>query len=379
MKLSFRRITSSGSFIPEIDGLRFIAIISVVLYHLSGFLDEKYLYNTIQYNTYYDFLKTVISHGHLGVPLFFVISGYILGLPFAKFHLANEKAIDLKKYFTRRLTRLEPPYILVMTALFFAVVFVVKKYTLLVALKSYLASITYTHNFFYPDEMPRLNAVAWSLEVEVQFYVLAPLMAYLFFIKPIKVRRFLLSLLCLFFLFINHFFVFKYVSVINFMHYFLIGFILADLNVSKAKLFPKTSWDFLIGLCCFVTIWLYDDSDFVTNSQRFVWEFVQLICIFCMYYYVLFHKIFKFLSLNTITNIGGMCYTIYLIHYPIISMFGNGLIKYHFFESPLVNAVVYSILLLMLILVISALFFLLVERPFMDKSFFKKTKKMQES
>ena len=32
----FRRVTSSGNFIPEIDGLRFLAIASVFLYHLAG-------------------------------------------------------------------------------------------------------------------------------------------------------------------------------------------------------------------------------------------------------------------------------------------------------------------------------------------------------
>lgn len=104
MKLSFKRITSTGNFIPEIDGLRFIAISSVVLYHLSGFLTAK---DVKQYTDIFDysFLKEILSHGHLGVPLFFVISGFILGMPFAKFHIAKEKPVSLKKYFLRRLTR----------------------------------------------------------------------------------------------------------------------------------------------------------------------------------------------------------------------------------------------------------------------------------
>jgi peptidoglycan/LPS O-acetylase OafA/YrhL len=111
MKLSFKRITSSGSFIPEIDGLRFIAIVSVVLHHISAFLFikvEKF------YNTPLDFpiLNKVLSHGRLGVPLFFVISGFILGMPFAKYYIEKGDRINLKKYFLRRLTRLEPPYII---------------------------------------------------------------------------------------------------------------------------------------------------------------------------------------------------------------------------------------------------------------------------
>lgn len=372
MKLSFKRITSSGSFIPEIDGLRFIAIVSVVLFHLSNFLTLKIVNQADTLD--YPFLKHLLSHGHLGVPLFFSISGFILGIPFAKFHLKNENPINLKKYFLRRLTRLEPPYILIMTTLLFGAVYVAKTISLNNAIDSYLSSIIYSHNFIFPNILPKLNVVAWSLEVEVQFYILAPLMAYIFSIKSLSTRRLLLFFIALSFLLINHFNFspFHFISLINYLHYFLIGFLLADLYVSNSTLLPKTKFDYLIGLFFFLIIWLFDNKDFSSYSQKFIWELILLISIFIFYYYVLFHKIFKFLSFKLITNIGGMCYSIYLLHYPIISMFGNPILKYSFSNYPYLNILIYSIILILLILLISSIFFLLVERPCMNNDWYKK-------
>lgn len=172
MRLSFKRITSSRSFIPEIDELRFIAITSVVLYHLIA----KDL-NQYADNLEYSFFLRILSRGHLGVPLFFVISGFILGMPFAKSHILKEDPINLKKFFSRRLTRLEPPYVLIMTILFFGSVFVAKSISLSNGIVSYFSSIIYSHNFIYPGIMPLLNVPAWSLKIEIQFYILAPLMA----------------------------------------------------------------------------------------------------------------------------------------------------------------------------------------------------------
>jgi peptidoglycan/LPS O-acetylase OafA/YrhL len=97
---------------PEIDGLRFLAIISVLLFHFNGFIFNKSqpISNTVFLNK----LNFVLGHGHLGVELFFVISGFILALPFANSYLKSKKKDNIKSYFTRRLTRLEPPYILIM-------------------------------------------------------------------------------------------------------------------------------------------------------------------------------------------------------------------------------------------------------------------------
>jgi peptidoglycan/LPS O-acetylase OafA/YrhL len=106
-KISFNRITTSGIFIPEIDGLRFIAISSVVLYHLNGFLSEKDL-TSYKSNYFINLIESVFKQGHIGVPLFFVISGFILGIPFAKHFINKEPKVIISEYFKRRLTRLEP-------------------------------------------------------------------------------------------------------------------------------------------------------------------------------------------------------------------------------------------------------------------------------
>ena len=165
-KISLTRITSSGNFIPEIDGLRFIAILSVVLFHLFGFLSEKDPHNYVN-QTDFSFLTNILEHGDLGVPLFFVLSGFILGLPFAKHHIKGEKKVNLKSYFYRRLTRLEPPYIIMMSMMCIAIVFS-NKMQITEAIHSFLASLIYSHNIIF-SESSFINVVAWSLEIEIQF------------------------------------------------------------------------------------------------------------------------------------------------------------------------------------------------------------------
>src|SRR5664279_84410 len=99
----FTRVTSTGSYLPEIDGLRFLAISWVFLYHLNDYLIKNYHGNGVK------IFQTVLGNGHLGVELFFVISGFVLSLPFAKYYFKQEKKVHLRQYFMRRLTRLEPP------------------------------------------------------------------------------------------------------------------------------------------------------------------------------------------------------------------------------------------------------------------------------
>src|SRR5215212_8573016 len=112
----FRRITYSTSYLPEIDGLRFLAIFSVVvIMHTSHYINATFYGNQLIKGSYW---RNFMGEGGNGVPLFFVISGFILSLPFAKWRLNGEKKIRLKNYYLRRVTRLEPPYIIVLLILF---------------------------------------------------------------------------------------------------------------------------------------------------------------------------------------------------------------------------------------------------------------------
>jgi peptidoglycan/LPS O-acetylase OafA/YrhL len=72
--LQLRRITTHKRFIPQIDGLRFVAISSVVLFHVYAALERGAIPPALPFNT--DLAKR-------GVELFFAISGFILGVPFA--------------------------------------------------------------------------------------------------------------------------------------------------------------------------------------------------------------------------------------------------------------------------------------------------------
>src|SRR4051794_35423773 len=90
-----KRVTSSGDYIPEIDGLRFIAISAVVLYHVATFV------NMAQSSK-----GGVFELGARGVELFFVISGFVLAVPFAAQYTGGTRRVRLKDYFIRRLIRL---------------------------------------------------------------------------------------------------------------------------------------------------------------------------------------------------------------------------------------------------------------------------------
>ena len=137
----FRRITSSGFYLPQVDGLRFLAIFMVVcIAHIPNFINQKFFNGQFIKSDYW---VQFSLNGVFGVQFFFIISGFVLGHFFAKKYIKNNEKPGLKNYYLRRLTRMEPPYFLALLIFFIALVFVIKKYEPGELLPHFFASFFY--------------------------------------------------------------------------------------------------------------------------------------------------------------------------------------------------------------------------------------------
>ena len=148
-------------YIPAIDGLRAIAVIAVMLYHLG---------------------LTWIPGGFLGVDLFFVISGYVITRLLLD-SIQERGGLDLRDFYMARIRRLLPP-----------LVFMIVVTSIVVGLwapdtsKKFLSDAPFSlfggmnwwlvfnnQDYFENSGRPPLLQHTWSLAVEAQFYLLWPL------------------------------------------------------------------------------------------------------------------------------------------------------------------------------------------------------------
>ncbi len=358
------RVTSSGKYIWEVDGLRFLAILPVIIQHLS----ERMIRNTpIEFATpvEQDQLAFLASRGTIGVFLFFAISGFILAFPFAKYHLMDGRKIGLKDYFIRRLTRLEPPYIIWMTV-FFIVLLIKTDEAFGAMFLHYLSSIFYVHAFAYGEYSP-INPVAWSLEIEIQFYILAPLLTALFFqIKNKWLRRSVLIASIFGFITMQNYFgwwVAPYkMTILGQMQHFLIGFLAVDFYLFDWRHSDrKSSWlDILAIVALFVMAYTW-----TTEYWKNLVFSTALFCIFIAAFQGNYFR--RFIRISWVAIIGGMCYTIYLIHLPLLELLILGTKHITLTNYYIVNLLLQMVIVVPLIIVFSAIAFYWLEKPFMKK------------
>jgi len=178
----FRKDQKVVSREPLLDLLRWAAAMLVALSHWS--LEVPSIFQSGLPN----YLLPLAKAGAVGVPIFFIVSGYVISLT------AASKANSIKFAYAR-FVRLFPGLLISMLLVLSVGQRFIYPYDM--PLESFLASVSLTYNVF---ELQPLTTVLWTLIVEIKFYIAIAVLLILdkrLFQRPLRIATFLVSLLIL--------------------------------------------------------------------------------------------------------------------------------------------------------------------------------------
>ncbi|MDA8995089.1 acyltransferase, partial [Schleiferiaceae bacterium] len=299
------------------------------------------------------------SRQDMGVKIFFALSGFILTLPLVR----SQKTLNLSFYYKRRLRRLEPPYILVLFSFgFFQVVSNYEEF--LVVCHSFIAGLFYSSYTFSGIPNP-INPVTWSLEIEAYFYILMPFIVYLVRFLARKLNL-LISLGVLSVLFIAMKYLIVEESFLSHtIFYYLINFhtgiCFAYFYFHYIQKVQKNYFmDFLGLLVYFGMLSFYKPQAEMGNIV--FWN----VSMFCFFVSVFKGKVLNKLFTNRFVYVvGGMCYSIYLLHYGLYYLISPILFDLFLPANYETAFLLGTLVIIPFTLLISSVFYLIVEKPFM--------------
>ncbi|MFI5421407.1 MAG: acyltransferase family protein, partial [Nitrososphaerales archaeon] len=146
--------------IPEITGMRGYASLSVVIFHFF----------TLGLSVGIVPVTSLVTSWNSGVDFFFVLSGFLLSIPF----LQSGKNYSLKTYYLKRIFRILPVYYLNLVVV--GTILVVSHYA---TLQELFAGLVFAQSFSQTT-FNSINGVNWTLVIEEIFYVTLPLFSILF-------------------------------------------------------------------------------------------------------------------------------------------------------------------------------------------------------
>lgn len=307
-------------YMPGLDGLRAIAVIAIIIYHLN---------------------KQWLSGGFLGVDTFFVISGYLITSLLLK-EYEETGIIRLKRFWIRRIKRLLPALMIVLMTVGTLTLWLKPSEIIRVKHDIY-AALLYVSNWWYiardVDYFEQFSFVPlkhlWSLAIEEQFYLFFPfiLIMLLLLIRKkylVGIICFVISLLSLgLMLYYNDLHISQsriYFGTDTRLQTLLLGVVLAFLwPPFKLKQQPPTIVKHTIDIFGFIGFsflvllffMIHDDSHRLYNGGFYIVSCMTLLVIAsAVHPTTLFAKI---LSNPLLVYIGKRSYSLYLWHYPVIS------------------------------------------------------------
>lgn len=341
---------------PEIDGLRAIAVCSVILYH-----------SNIEILNF-----ELLKGGYLGVDIFFVISGYLItSIILSELKTTNQ--FSFKNFYLRRIRRILPALLLV---ILFSLPFgwyLLLPNNFVDFINSIFFSLGFSSNYFFHYSGQIYGAEnglfkpflhTWSLSVEEQFYILFPLILYVifkYFNRYLVIFLFvgLITSLGMAELASRNHPSFNFYSLFTRTWEMLTGSILAFYekdHVNDKKYNHKIS-NFLQSLgviIIIVSVILFNnDTHHPSIFTIFPITGVCLLIIFSNSNTI----ITKLLSSKLFVSIGLISYSLYLWHFPIFAFARNQYI----FENN-------KFILILITLILSIISYFFVERPARDRN-----------
>lgn len=309
----------------DIDGLRAIAILSVLIFHL----DAKYL-----------------SGGFVGVDIFFVISGFLI-TSIIKKEIEETSSFNFKNFYIRRIRRLFPALFVTLFITTIVVSFIFSPTHLSSYGGSLVTSLLSVSNFFFWVESDYFDVSSkvkpllhtWTLSIEEQFYLIWPI-TLLFLVKiKRKSRIFILFILTILItLILTYIFKDGQIALIN--HFFPFAKdLFSDGKSTIFFLLPFRFFEFLFGA---ILVWFIH----YRLSKRFYYDMIFFIGLIFILYSIFFfdenmifpyynaiiptlgtflviyssiHSRFNFVLENKLfIKVGLISYSLYLIHWPVI-------------------------------------------------------------
>jgi peptidoglycan/LPS O-acetylase OafA/YrhL len=166
--------------VDVIDGLRGMAILAVICYHTWLVSGQEF---SFAFSGFTFSLQFIAATGFLGVDLFFFLSGFCLFYPCARRHFDGRAPQPLREFVHRRALKIVPSYLIALTV--FALPFHDHFSSWFVAVGQYAAHLFFVHPFFAPT-FDSISGPFWTLGIEVQFYLLFPIIAWVVRSWPIR-------------------------------------------------------------------------------------------------------------------------------------------------------------------------------------------------
>ncbi len=185
-----RRPAKKAAYHPSerlelVEGMRGVAALYVVLSHFVNIVDPRLLEGKSTSPQWLQNLMLPFTFGHLAVAAFIVLSGFCLQL--SLLNGKDGRIHDLKRFYQRRAWRILPAYYACLALSVGVCIWVTQYQTGLpfsqyvpVTAQNLLAHVMMVHNLS-PDWMYKINGVLWSIAIEAQLYVVFPFLVWLLF------------------------------------------------------------------------------------------------------------------------------------------------------------------------------------------------------